>query len=252
MKFLTSWDRYLHIGTFPLPSVRRIDIPGAPEYLRGLKVLFVSDVHLRRGTPDEKLSALIDLISAQHADLILLGGDYAEGNDQCIRFFESFRAVRAPLGCFGVDGNNDDPSILQSCMEGAGAVYLRNCASSIDLPGGRITIGGCENHLFGRPETRDLFSNENPGTRILLSHYPVLPDCACELMLSGHTHGGQMSFFGITPYSIGFERPHRLCALRGLHRFGDMHLAVSSGIGVSRLPLRAGVRPEILVVNFQI
>ena len=70
----------------------------------GLRALFVSDVHLRRGVSDAKLGALIDLIRAQRADLLLLGGDYAETADQCARFFEALRGMHFRLGSYAVPG----------------------------------------------------------------------------------------------------------------------------------------------------
>ncbi len=246
--FLSSWDANLHPGWFPLPVISRLSIPGAPAFLRGLKLLFVSDVHLRRCVSDAKLAALIRLIAAQKADLLLLGGDYGEGTDQCARFFRALSHLRCPLGIFGVPGNNDDPALLEKDMRHAGAVLLKNRTVSVALPGGRLEIGGCDDYLKGAPRTEGLFSGGD--YRILLSHQPVQPDCACDLMLSGHTHGGQMNFFGLTPYSVGFEHRLKQLAVRGLHRISGMNLAVCNGIGVSRIPLRFGARAEILLAEF--
>jgi predicted MPP superfamily phosphohydrolase len=73
-------------------------------------------------------------------------------------------------------------------------------------------------------------------------------------MLSGHTHGGQFNLFGLNPYSIGFERfgdelpPPAVVS--GMMRFGPTTLLTSKGIGVSRIPLRIGVRPEIHLLTF--
>lgn len=245
---LVPFDPYLHIGFFPRPQLERLHIPGAPAHLRGLRALFVSDVHLRGCVPEAKLTALIDLLRAQSADLLLLGGDYAEGEDQCARFFAALRGLRAPLGAFGVPGNNDSPAILPRCMEEAGVVLLKNRAVSIDLPGGRLLLGGCDEHKFGAPDSARLFRGE--GYRILLSHYPAPPDCEADLMLSGHTHGGQINLFGVTPYILPFERKYRLLALRGTKQLGGMHIAVCNGVGVSRLPLRIGARPQILLLDF--
>jgi len=86
--------------------------------------------------------------------------------------------------------------------------------------------------------------------RILLSHFPVKPDCEADLMLSGHTHGGQFNFLGITPYTIGFEHSYGIEGISGMNRIGNMPLLVSKGIGVSKLPLRIGTRPQVLLVKF--
>lgn len=219
-----------------------------PEFMRGLKALFVSDVHLRHCVSDAKLSSLIELIAAQQADLLLLGGDYGEGDDQCARFFEALSRLHFPLGIYGVPGNNDNSSALESHMSKARAQLLMNRSVCIPLSGGKLFLGGCDEYKYGQPQTKDLFSGE--GCRILLSHMPVMPDCACDLVLSGHTHGGQMDFFGLTPYSIGFEHRMKHLSVRGLRSIGGMQLAVCNGIGVSKLPLRFGAKAEILLVKF--
>lgn len=246
--FFPPWDASLRLGFFPLPRVERVPISSAPAYMCGLRALFISDVHLRRCVSDAKLSTLMHLITDQQADLILLGGDYAETDDQCARFFEAFRAVSVPLGCFGVIGNNDDRRTLSGYMSAAGVELLLNRSITLPLPSGILQIGGCDEYKFGSPDTRSLFVGD--GYRILLSHFPVRPACTAELMLAGHTHGGQMNLLGFTPYSLGFEHHYRLMAVRGLHRLDDMQLLVCNGVGVSRLPVRLGARPQMLMIEF--
>lgn len=216
--------------------------------MRGIRALFVSDVHLRASVNDARLNSLIDRIAAQNADLLLLGGDYSEGSSQCARFFGALARLHFPLGIYGIPGNNDDPAALEGHMSRARAQLLINRSICVPLSGGKLLLGGCDEYKYGQPQTKNLFSGD--GYRILLSHMPVLPDCGCELMLCGHTHGGQMNFFGLTPYSIGFEYPMKQLAVRGLNCLGSMYLAVCSGIGVSRIPLRFGARSEILLLEF--
>ena len=249
--FYTRPDRTWYPGVFPKPAVVHLQINGAPACLQGKCALFFSDVHLRRQVSDARLRDFIALIASQRADLILMGGDYAEGDDQCQRFFEAFRGVTAPLGCFAVAGNNDFPSAasLGCIMADAGVTLLKNDTRSIALPGGTLQIGGCEDHKYGSPDTAHLFSDA-ADYRILLSHFPVMPDCACSLMLSGHTHAGQCNVLGVTPYSIGFEHRFHLLGVRGLHRFGQMQLLIGSGIGVSRFPFRLNAQPQIYRIDF--
>lgn len=249
--FYTRPDRSLHLGVFPKPDTVEIHIQDAPPFMQGLRALFISDVHLRRCVSDARLNALIDQITALKPDLILLGGDYAEHSDQCLRFFEAFRGAACRLGCYAVPGNNDHDSIddLDSIMARSGVTLLKNRCARLDLPGGRLMIGGCDEHKYGAPDTAQLFTSD-ADYRILLSHFPVMPECRCDLMLSGHTHGGQCNFLGITPYSIGFERRFRLLGVKGERRIGDMRLLIGSGIGVSRFPFRLGAAPQIYLLNF--
>ena len=248
---LTPPDCSLHPGAFCLPETEHVRIGGAPAWMRGIRALFVSDVHLRPSVSDAKLHALIERIRSPHADLLLLGGDYAETPEQCARFFQALAACDFPLGAYAVPGNNDpmDAALLSDMMAPAHVMLLKNRRTQIHLKGNRLEIGGCDDHKYGSPRTAGLFS-DRAGYRILLSHFPAMPDCACELMLSGHTHAGQFNLLGLTPYSIGFERSFHHLAIRGLHRVGGMQLMVGNGIGVSRLPLRIGASPRIHLLEF--
>lgn len=249
--FHTPPDRNLHFGLFPAPRLERVAIDGAPEWLHGTKLLFVSDVHLRRFVSDERLEALIDQLVATKADMLLLGGDYAESRRDCLRFFHALRRASFPLGIYAVPGNNDIRNLdeLREGAAAAGVTLLINESRRVRLPGGEMEIGGCDDHKYGAPRTAGLFRNDG-AYRVLLSHFPSPPDCECELMLSGHTHAGQLNLFGITPYSIGCERRFHLMAVRGLHRIGDMRLFVGNGIGVSEFPLRVGAEARITLVEF--
>lgn len=243
-------DRYFHAGVFPLPETKHILIDDAPEFLEGLRVTFVSDVHLRPKVSDERLAALIKEIRGMDADLILLGGDYAETAPDCARFFRFLSEIRPKYGCIGVFGNNDFicRDTLRAIMAENGAQLLLNEGISIDLPGGRLCIAGCDDHKYGSPETKDIFPEGD--YRILVSHQPCMPECAPELMLSGHTHGGQFNIFGLTPYFIGFEFSRRMLAVHGQVRIGNTRLLVGKGIGISRLPLRIGAAAEVYLIEF--
>ena len=250
-RFLTPPDCSLHPGAFCLPETEHVRIDGAPAWMGGLRALFVSDVHLRPSVSDGKLHALIERIRSTHASLLLLGGDYAETPEQCARFFRALSACDFPLGAYAVPGNNDpmDAAVLSDMLAPAQVTLLKNRRTQIHLKGNRLEIAGCDDHKYGAPRTAGLFS-ARAGYRILLSHFPAKPDCACDLMLSGHTHAGQFNLLGLTPYSIGFERSFHHLAIRGLHRMGGMQLLVGNGIGVSRLPLRVGASPRIHLLEF--
>lgn len=249
--FFTRPDLYLHLGAFPSPQIVNIPISGAPDFMIGLRALFLSDVHLRPNVSDEKLSALIELIARQKADIILLGGDYAETEEDFRRFFYACRGLCAPLGIFAAVGNNDllGASVLRDTLRSAEIRLLQNECVRLDISGGSLEIAGCDEHKYGAPRTDGLFS-QTPAYRILLSHFPIKPDCRCNLMLSGHTHAGQFNLGGITPYSLFFERKYRLLGVRGLRQIGDMRLLIGNGIGVSRFPIRLGAQPQIYLLNF--
>ena len=123
-----------------------------------------------------------------------------------------------------------------------------------------IALIGVENS--GRPPFPDhaRLKEAMNGTEgmfsILLSHDPshwrreVLPNTDIQLMLSGHTHGGQFNIFGVTPYFIGFEGSKKMLLVHGEKRMGNMRLIVGKGIGISRIPLRIGAAPELYLIEF--
>lgn len=238
-------------------------VTGAPEFLRGLRALFVTDIHVLRRTTREQLDALADAIAAAGPELLLLGGDYSDKAEGALRFFESLAGIKPALGCFGVIGNNDAEAwedrldALRECMARAGCALLVNEAVRLTRRGGTLYIAGVDEHRYGDPDTTGLYPEafRPDAYRILLSHYPIMPKTRPDLMLSGHTHGGQFNLLGLTPFALGFERlkPPRLpsMAISGVHDIDGMTLLVGKGIGASRIQLRVGVRPEIDLLRFE-
>jgi len=244
-------------------TVTEDHIVGVPAFMRGLRAMFVSDVHVRPNTTQAQLDALVDRIAKASPQLLLLGGDYSDSAEDCVRFFRALGRFSFPLGAYGVLGNNDAEAwmghlkALRKTMSQAGCRLLVNTSVDIPLGGGKLCVGGIDEYRYGNAHTNRLWSADDSGNRyrILLSHYPVLPQARPDLMLSGHTHGGQFNLLGLTPYAIGFERfgkPYRAStAISGLHDVGGMKLLVSKGIGASRLQLRVGVRPEVNLLVFE-
>lgn len=237
-------------------------IPGAPKFMHGLRVLFISDLHITPATTPSNLESLIAQIESLAPDLLLLGGDYADAFTHTQRFFGALRELPPPpLGIFAVLGNNDREAcpnldILYAQAEAAGVRLLVNQSEVINLKGGYLHIAGIDEHRYGAPNSDGLYPKTPlPNTyRLLLSHYPCLPKILPDLILSGHTHGGQFNLLGITPYTLGFERilhceraPEHIAGLLEMENF---RLFVSKGVGASRIPLRIGVRPEINMLYF--
>ena len=261
--FRTPPDRYIARCGHLQASVRRHEIDGAPAFMRGLKLAFASDFHAVSLTTADDARALAAQINALEADIILLGGDYADRAEHAARLFEGLRDLRAPLGCFGIVGNNDCEAWegriddLRALMKGAGCRLLVNRRAKLPVRGGTLYIAGADDVIYGVPGVARLYPRRpSPDIyRVLMLHEPCAVRPAPDLTLSGHTHGGQFNCLGFTPYSIGFERLFgrriRPVAVAGLSEQPDgSKLLVSKGIGASRIPLRVGVRPEIELIGF--
>lgn len=244
-----------YIGTARMDNLRLQThvIDHVPKKMNGLRAVFISDVHLRPNIPT---APLIDCIKRSKADIIFFGGDFSDTHDQALRLFAAFEAIHAPLGMYTAIGNNDteafeSAAFLRSALKDCGIRLLVN--ESIQMDG--FCVAGLDDHLHGSPSERGLFDHRE-GYRILLSHYPILPAQKIDLMLSGHTHGGQFNAFGLTPYAIGFEgigkKKHLApAAVSGLHEINGTRLLVSKGVGTSRIPMRIGVVPEIHLLKFE-
>ena len=235
-------------------------ISGAPAFMRGVRVLFASDTHVLPRTSDAEIDALVARMAALAPDIALLGGDYSDTAEGAVRLFDALKGLRPPLGMFGVIGNNDAEAWdsareLRRAMAKAGVRLLVNQSERLRVNGGTLYVGGVDEHRYGAPHYDGLYpvAPSPDAYRVLLSHYPCRPARAPDLMLSGHTHGGQFNALGLTPFFVGFERLSRRprsMAIAGLCDIGDMKLLVSKGIGASRLQLRVGVRPEVELLTF--
>lgn len=242
-------------------SERRI--PGAPPFMRGLRAVFVTDTHVLPRTSRADIDALAAKIAGTRADVMLLGGDYSDRTEDAVRLFDALGGVVPALGGYGVLGNNDTQASdgqnerLETAMARAGCQLLVNRSVRIRRDGGVIWIGGVDEHRYGKPDATGLYpGNPRPDIyRILLSHYAVMPSVRPDLMLCGHTHGGQFNLLGVTPFTIGFEErriPYQASmATAGLFDVDGMKLLVSKGVGASRIQLRVGVRPEINLLVFE-
>ena len=260
-QFLARPDAFLGISGDLRCTLVEHRITGVPPFMRGLRALFLSDIHVMPQTPQSAIEGLVARMKAVRADVVLLGGDYADLPEPAQRWLAAMRGFCAPLGVYAAVGNNDreafpDVAVLRRRMEDAGIRLLLNESHTVKLRGGRLIVAGVDEYRRGAPEAHGLYPKKSRPDcfRLLISHYPREIDPMPDLMLSGHTHGGQFNFLGITPYAIGFERIlHRDRAPRfiaGLHACRGGRIFVSKGLGASRIPLRAGVRPEMDLLLF--
>lgn len=241
-------------------AITHTRIPHSSAFMKGVRALFISDVHFSRRKGESSLDSVLEQWLQLSPDILFLGGDYADDAENSMRFIEALRCFSCPLGVYAVLGNNDreawaDTSILRLQMEKSNIRLLVNESVEIPLGEGRLFVAGVDDHKYGNPDVHGLYSDGQSNVyRILLSHYPCMPTRIPDLQLSGHTHGGQFNFLGITPYTIGFERiTHRERApevIAGLKKSDNGYIFVSKGIGSSRIPLRVGVRPEVNLLYF--
>lgn len=246
---------------------RRIVLPPSLRALKGRTILFMTDLHSSPMFPPRALERLIDQANALRPDLALLGGDLAETAQDQAEALPILARLSAPLGAYAVMGNNDyhhtrvEGRALTDCLRDAGITALIDSEAVIPLNGCRIRIAGLNVYdRKTRAESPYFADSDERDFRIVMAHYPQsiplhLDECAAppHLGLSGHTHGGQFRLLGLTPFSIGFERGRqaRLMPPSGWTDRCGFPALVSDGVGVSRLPFRLNVPPQIHLIALE-
>ena len=247
-----------------------LDFPRLPEGLRGKRILFASDVHAGFTFPEAAQERLIRQIESLAPDMVLWGGDFAENRRDAAMLLEKIARLKPPMGMAGVVGNNDRRAFMgamdefERMTEQAGVKLLINGRWALPVPGGELTILGLDEDYYGSPDRKILDRRGRGGEEadgalmILLSHSPVPLDdligkfAPPDLILSGHTHGGQIRLGSLSLYSLGYDRVRRhqrFFAIRGLKREGDSALVVSGGLGSSKIPLRVHCPPEMQLIT---
>ena len=232
-------------------SVTRATLPvsGLPAALDGLRVVMLSDLHLSPIVPREDLDEAVRLAMREQPDLIVLGGDYISFMDRA--YAEPVADVIAPLsapnGIFAVLGNHDDDNEMPKALERRGIEVLKDARTRVTIRGERLDFIGLR---FWTRATTDLarLLKGAGSTSILLAHDPRRLQQATALniplMLSGHTHGGQIVLPG-----IGAIAAKKFPVVEGMARRENTTVFVSRGIGTIGVPVRINCPPEVAVLT---
>lgn len=218
------------------------------------RILFITDLHLR---PSHSEMARITFESARDTapDIICLGGDMAEYDEGLYIAMEELRRVFPNKSVFAVPGNNDDLRLGGDRREQAlffqkyDCNYLLNSASTITVSGREMCIAGVEDGYTHVPDAEGLISRDCYS--VLLTHAPhrKLFLHQPDLLLSGHTHGGQINVLGFNCYGLmKYEGWFDFALLSGTKRIGNTLAVVSRGIGWSKYPVRIGADSEIHLI----
>lgn len=243
---------------------QELRLPGWPKELGGLRVAFLSDLHV--GSPHwgiESLRALVTRVNEERPDLILLGGDYVIDDvpfGQIVpaeQIAIELERLSAPLGVIAVLGNhdywNEETQHVRRHFEAHGIVVLDDEVRRIDTRGSTFAVLGLRDEYQRKRTASEELALAAPGLPlIVLTHEPDIfadLDERATLTLAGHTHGGQVNlpFLGrrVVPSRFG----QRFAAGHVVE--DGRHLFVTSGIGTSILPVRFRVPPEIALLTLR-
>lgn len=234
-----------------------------------LRVAVISDLHAGEPyMPLSRIERIVETANTLRPDLTVLLGDYVAGPGVRYRDVDPDRwagalaRLKAPLGVYAILGNADwwdGSDTCRNALDKAGLPLLENGAVRLVQGGRGFWLAGLGDQIsFVEEDGRSrpaadlaatLAAVETDEPAILLAHepqiFPTLPD-RFAVTLSGHTHGGQLRILGwspISPNSFGNRYAY------GHVVENDRHLVVSGGLGLSTVPIRLGVPPEIVLLE---
>jgi hypothetical protein len=219
---------------------------------RRVRVVHLTDIHVGPTTPRRMLARVADVVQTLECDLVVLTGDYVNASLYHLdRVTELVRMLPKP--CIATLGNHDhwtDPVRISSALAAGGSKVLRNESMRVETAAGPLVVVGVDDGRSGNADVDRAFAKvATPGNALVLSHFPntaeLIAKTGAPLVLSGHTHAGQVDVPHITRF---FAKLAGNPYLHGFYRIDETELYVSAGIGHSLQGLRAGKTcPEIAV-----
>ncbi len=230
-----------------------------PEKYDGMTVVYASDFHFDAFASSKRLERMVEKINSFSPDLILLGGDYA--NIRSVYFVECVNILsrlHAKHGVWAVPGNHDwrNMPVLRAAMKQAGIGLLENDGVWLGEGKDRWRLAGTADYWSGTLALQPALGGARPKDFVLLlQHNPdyaeALPAGAADLMLSGHTHAGQATFFGLWSPFLFVPTRHGEKYRAGLVDDGGTKVYVSSGVGGLIFPLRYCAPPTVEVFTLR-
>lgn len=232
-------------------------VPDLPADLDGYRIAHVTDLHIGGYDRVERGLEWARHVNRLEPDLVAVTGDLVTAG---ARYYpdaaEVLGAFRARDGVMVSLGNHDqwNPDEFTRRIAEKGPFVLRNASRTIQRGAATLVVAGLDDWSTGRDDMRSTLAGRPPGApTVLLSHYPeFFPEAArlgVDLVLSGHTHGGQIAM----PFA---ERHVSLASIArypatGLHARGASRLYLSAGLGTTGPPLRLGAAPEVAVLTLR-
>lgn len=243
-----------------------VHLPRLPEAFRGMRIAQISDFHYFEFTESFFLREVVDHVNALKADMVVLTGDFvtygplrwprAEAHKRmALRHMPECASILSGIRCplrYATLGNHDmmvGGRYIYGDLVNQGLPVLWNSAVSLERDGQRLWLVG-----LGSACTEDAAPDRaipasalrEKEAMIVLAHEPdILPEIArynADLMLSGHTHGGQVRIPFLPPAFLPEYGRHYV---EGWFRYGPTRLYVNRGIGAIGVPFRLNCPPEI-------
>jgi len=228
---------------------------------KAVRLAFISDLHLGIFKGQRFLSRVLEKIVLEKVDLLILGGDLI--NDPTVRqldrMFEPLSAVDVPV--LAVTGNHDSrkPGDFHSeevrvQLRKVGVRVIDNVVERFHFDGGRsLVIAGLSDLMEGKADFELLNGLRSTDFNLLIAHNPdaahqLAKGLPVNLVLSGHTHGGQIYLPPLSNWLI----PTKCKFVKGWYEVNERSVYVSSGLGEVVLPMRFLILPEVVILDLEI
>ena len=231
---------------------RSMAIRNLPSRLDGTTAIQISDFHLHEA--DATHTKMINLIKQENPHYVFFTGDLVNEPAAIGHAVDIFRGIQPPGGSWAVVGNSDRSAdsvdSLRSQLQSVGVRYLINASTQIEAG---LWLAGVDDPSAYISDVKQAVQDIPAGApRILLAHSPDVVDQlegeSFDLMLAGHTHGGQINL-GIFDGASILPGPSSTY-VSGMYTVHGSPLYVNRGIGTAKLPIRLGARPEITHFTF--
>ena len=234
----------------------QIHLRRLPRKLDGFRVVQLSDIHHSPFTSREQIERAVQTANKLQPDIVALTGDYvSKERAYAAPCAELLSGLRARYGVYAVLGNHDhwtDAALITDLFRAEGITVLVNQGMRFANKDGAFWLAGVDDTMVGLEDLPlALAGSSDQEFKLLLAHNPIILRRAAragvDLVLSGHTHGGQVS---LRSERNAAGRPRRRL-LKGLARQGETQIYITRGLGTVVLPVRFGCPPEVSLLELR-
>src|SRR6266498_4206300 len=235
---------------------QQIHLRRLPQELDGFRIVQLSDIHHSPFTSRKQIERAVATANSLQPDVVALTGDYvSKEREYAAPCAELLGRLRARYGVYAVLGNHDhwtDAALITDLFRAEGITVLVNQGMRFEQRGSAFWLAGVDDTMVGLEDiSLALAGSRDDEMKLLLAHNPIILRRAAragvDLVLSGHTHGGQVSLRSDRSAS---GRPRRRL-LKGLARQGETQIYVTRGLGTVVLPVRFGCPPEVSLLELR-
>jgi len=226
-----------------------------PKSLNGFRIVHLSDIHHSPFTSLEHITRAVEIANSLKPDMFVLTGDFvSHESDYIAPMAKVMGTLKSEFGTFACLGNHDhwtDADLVTNSLRGENITVLINEGFRFAARGASFWLCGVDDYMVGRTDLRSALRGSFPDEmKILLAHNPKIlyraARASVDLMLSGHTHGGQVKIRNEEKRIL----PRRKFA-SGLYRRKDTQVYITRGIGTVVLPVRFGCPPEVSLIELK-